>query len=112
MFSLFPVVPAIGLLVRSLSGVDRVDYTPIVMAVAMFSLYQIKFGYHYVNIISASVREVIEQTAHPISLYTPDRGVMTYLNRAARDRAGASVDMVSHIGTEKRVFVEEHNGEH
>ena len=112
MFSMFPVVPAIGVLVRSLSGIDRVDYTPIVMAIAMFSLYQIIFGYHYVNIISASVREVIEQTAHPISLYSPDRGVMTYLNRAARDRADASADMMSHIGTEKRVFVEEHNGEH
>ena len=112
MFSMFPVVPAIGVLVRSLSGVDRVDYTPIVMAIAMFSLYQIIFGYHYVNIISASVREVIEQTAHPISLYTPDRGVMTYLNRAARDRADASADMVSHIGSEKHTFEVEHNGEH
>jgi len=112
MFSLFPVVPAIGVLVRSLSGIDRVDYTPIVMAIAMFSLYQIIFGYHYVNIISASVREVIEQTAHPISLYAPDRGVMTCLNRAARDRADASADMVSYIGSEKRTFEVEYNGEH
>jgi len=112
MFSLFPVVPAIGVLVRSLSGVDRVDYTPIVMAVAMFSLYQIIFSYHYVNIISASVREVIEQTAHPICLYSPDKAAMTYLNRAARDRADASVDMISRIGSEKRSFVEEYDGKH
>jgi diguanylate cyclase (GGDEF)-like protein/putative nucleotidyltransferase with HDIG domain len=104
MFSQFPVVPAIGVLARSLSGIDRVDYTPIVMAIAMISLYQIIFGYHYVNIISASVREVIEQTAHPISLYSPDKAAMTWLNRAARDRADASADMVSHIGSEKRTF--------
>ena len=112
MFSMFPVVPAIGVLVRSLSGVDRVDYTPIVMAIAMFSLYQIIFGHHYVNIISASVREVIEQTAHPISLFSPDRAVITYLNRAARDRADVSVDMISNIGNEKRSFEKEYNGEH
>ena len=112
MFSLFPIVPAIGVLVRSLSGVDRVDYTPIVMAVAMISLYQIIFGYHYVNIISASVREVIEQTAHPISLYAPDRAAMTYMNRAARDRADANDVMISQIGDERRSFEVEHNGEH
>ena len=112
MFSMFPVVPAIGVLVRSLSGVDRVDYTPIVMAIAMFSLYQIIFGYHYVNIVSASIREVIEQTAHPISLFSPDRAVITYLNRAARDRADVSVDMISNIGNEKRSFEKEYNGEH
>ena len=112
MFSLFPVVPAIGVLVRSLSGIDRVDYTPIVMAIAMFSLYQIIFGYHYVNIISASEREVIEQTAHPISLYAPNKAAMTYLNRAARDRADARTDMISNIGNEKRSFEKEYNGEH
>lgn len=112
MFSMFPVVPAIGALVRSISGVDRVDYTPIVMGVAMFSLYQVIFNYHYVNIIPASIREVIEQTAHPISFYSPDRTVTTYMNRAARDRAEASADMMSHIGNEKRSFEGEYRGEH
>ena len=112
MFSLFPVVPAIGVLVRSLSGVDKVDYTPVVMAVAMISLYQIIFSYHYVNIVSASIREVIEQTAHPISLYSPDRAAMTYMNRAARNRTDANDVMISQIGDERRSFEVEHNGEH
>ena len=86
MFSLFPMVPALGVLVRTISGVDRVDYTPIVMAVSMICLYQIIFRHHYVNIISASVREVIEQTDHPIIFYARGDQEISYANRAAREQ--------------------------
>ena len=113
MFSMFPVVPAIGVLVRSLSGVDRVDYTPIIMAIAMFFLYKIIFGYHYVNIISASVREIIEQSTHPTCFFSPDKAAPTYMNRIARERyADVCSGMRSRIGNGKSVFVEEYDGEH
>lgn len=85
MFSLFPLLPAAGVLIRSISGVDRFDYTPLVMGAAFLCLYQILFRYHYVNIFSASVREAIEQTAHPIAIIRSDNRELIYTNRAARE---------------------------
>ena len=86
MFSLFPIVPAAGVLVRSATGVDLVDYTPLIMAVSMICLYQIVFRHHYVNIISASVRDVIEQAVHPIGFYAGDGKDLIYANRIAREQ--------------------------
>ena len=112
-FSLFPILPALGVLVRSISGVDRLDYTPMVMAVATLSLYQIIFNYRYVNIISASIREVIEQTAHPIGFFSLDRMDLTYANRAARERYhGAAAELLPRLSAEKRSFEGEFRGEH
>ena len=83
MFSLFPLLPAAALLIRFFSGIDRFDYTPIVMAVCVLSLYQIIFRRHYVNIVSFSIREVIEQTEHPIGIYDSSAGKWRYTNRIA-----------------------------
>ena len=83
LFSLFPLLPAIGVLIRSISGVDRLDYTPVVMALSVFSMYQLVFKYHYANIISASIEEVIEQTFHPIGIYDPVGERLSYANRIA-----------------------------
>ena len=102
MFSIFPLLPAIGVLVRSISGIDKLDYTPMVMAAAMISLYQIIFKYRYVNIVSASIREVIEQTAHPIGIY--DRGLkrLTYANRIAREEYADAADGLALLLAESR----------
>ena len=113
MFSLFPIVPALGVLVRTISGVDRVDYTPIVMAVSMMSLYQIIFRHHYVNIISASVRAVIEQTDHPIIFYARGGKEISYVNRIAREQYPNLADqliprIIGHYGT----FEETCDGRH
>ena len=83
MFSLFPLLPVAAILIRSISGVDRFDYTPVVMTVCVASLYQIIFKHHYVNIVSLSIREVIEQTEHPIGIYDLPAGKWRYVNRAA-----------------------------
>jgi len=83
MFSLFPLLPVAAILVRSISGVDRFDYTPIVMTICVISLYQIIFKHHYVNIVSLSIREVIEQTEHPIGIYDSPTGKWRYVNRVA-----------------------------
>ena len=84
LFSLFPLVPALGAIIRSVTGVDRLDYTPLMMAVTLFSLYALVFRYHYVNIIPASIREVMEQTAHPIAIVSTETGEVVYCNRAAK----------------------------
>ena len=83
MFSLFPLLPVAAILIRSISGIDRFDYTPIVMTVCIGSLYQIIFRQHYVNIVSLSIREVIDQTQHPIGIYDPQAGEWRYVNHAA-----------------------------
>ena len=83
MFSLFPILPVAAILIRSISGVDRFDYTPVVMTVCVASLYQIIFKQHYVNIVSLSIREVIEQTEHPIGIYDSTTGKWRYVNRVA-----------------------------
>lgn len=84
LFSAFPLVPAIGALVRSLTGVDRLDYTSVLMAAAIASMYQLVFKYRYIGIISASIQQVIEQTEHPIGIYDPAGDRMIYTNRIAQ----------------------------
>lgn len=84
MFSLFPLAPAVGTLARSISGMDQLDTTPLLMSVAVFSLYQIVFRYRYVNIVSASVRSVLEQSAHPIAIFGGPGDAPVYANRIAR----------------------------
>lgn len=86
LFSIFPLLPAFAILLRSLTGIDRLDYTPLVMSVSMFSLYQIIFKYRYVNIVSASIKEVLEQASHPIVIFNPATGVLEYINRIAGER--------------------------
>ena len=83
MFSIFPLLPVAAILVRSISGIDRFDYTPIVMTVCIASLYQIIFTHHYVNIVSMSIREVIDQTEHPIGIYDLSAEKWNYVNHAA-----------------------------
>ena len=41
MFSIFPLLPAVVTLIRSVSGIDKLDYTPVFMAVSFFLLYLI-----------------------------------------------------------------------
>lgn len=86
MFSLFPVLPMLAVLVRTLSGIDKLDYTPIIMAISFYCLYLIVFKYNYVNIIPSSIEAALEQTSHPIGIYDPDRKAFVYSNRIAKQK--------------------------
>lgn len=86
MFSLFPVMPAIAVLLRSLTGIDRLDYTPIIMTVSFYCLYLIIFKYNYVNIIPSSIEAVLKQTAHPIGVYDLERRTFIYANSIALEK--------------------------
>ena len=113
MFSLFPLLPAAGVLVRSISGVDRFDYTPLVMGAAFICLYQIFFRYHYVNIMTASVRQAIEQTVHPVGIVRPETGEIVYANRAAKEEYhDASAAFISQLGTTDDRLEGEFDGRH
>ena len=89
-FSLFPTLPALAVLVRSLTGVDKLDYTPMIMAVSLYCLYLIAFRLNYVKIIPLSLEAVMDQTTHPIGIYDPAQKTYLYSNRAATERYGAA----------------------
>ena len=98
MFSIFPLLPAAVTLIRSVSGIDKLDYTPVFMAVSFFLLYLIVFQYNYTNIIASSVQTVVEQSAHPILIYDPQKGSFQYRNRMARQlKAETEEALVSHL---------------
>lgn len=86
MFSLFPILPLIAVAVRSISGVDRLDYTPIIMAVTLACLYMIVFKYNYVSMIPLSIDTAIEQDDTPIFLYDRKRETLLYSNQAAKGK--------------------------
>lgn len=86
LFSTFPFLPAIAIAVRSFSGIDRFDYTPIVMGAAFVCLYLLVFRYNDAGIIPASMKEAVEQTGHPIWIYNPAKKECSYENRSAREQ--------------------------
>ena len=102
LFSSFPFLPAIAIAIRSFSGIDRFDYTPLVMGAAFVCLYLVVFRYNDAGIIPASMKEVVEQTQHPIWIYDPVKKRCSYQNHsAARQYALAAerpLEPVSHTG--------------
>lgn len=89
-FSLYPAVPFVAALVRSVSGVDQFDYTPLGLTVSIGCLYLIVFRYGYAKVIPSSIETMLEQTTHPIFLYDPERGEFTYSNQVALQDYGAA----------------------
>ncbi|MBQ6183096.1 MAG: hypothetical protein IJK33_04335 [Clostridia bacterium] len=82
-FSMFPLFPAIAALIRSVTGVDELDYTPLVVAISVFCMYLIVFRRNYVNLIPQSMESALKQTESALVVYDPASGAITYKNRAA-----------------------------
>ena len=113
MFSAFPLLPAFGVMIRSVTGIDRLDYTPGVMAAGIICLYMCVFSYRYINLESAPVREIIEQSAHPIGIYDPGKGEFSYLNRIAdREYREAAEAFLPRLSAEADRFEGEFGGRH
>ena len=113
MFSAFPLLPAFGVMIRSVTGIDRLDYTPGVMAAGIICLYLCVFSYRYINLESAPVREIIEQSAHPIGIYDPGKGEFSYLNRIAdREYREAAEAFLPRLSAEADSFEGEFGGRH
>lgn len=103
MFSAFPALPAIAVLVRSLSGIDKLDYTPAIMAISIYCLYLIVFKYNYTNNITASIGAVITQTAHPIWIFSAEKNAFSYANRvAAQQYADAAKQFIPLLNAEAK----------
>ena len=82
-FSLYPVLPAAAALIRSLTGIDELDYTPIVVAVSVFCMYLIVFRNKYVNLIPQSMENALKQTENAIVVYDKEKNEISYANQAA-----------------------------
>lgn len=112
MFSAFPILPAVGVMIRSLTGIDRLDYTPGVMAAGIICLYLCVFSYRYINLVSAPVREIIEQSAHPIGIYDPGKGEFSYLNRIAKGYPEIREELLPRLSGRADSFEGEFGGRH
>ncbi len=112
MFSAFPILPAAGVMIRSLTGIDRLDYTPGVMAAGIICLYLCVFSYRYINLVSAPVREIIEQSAHPIGIYDPGKGEFSYLNRIAKGYPEIREELLPRLSGRADSFEGEFGGRH
>jgi len=104
LFSTFPFLPAIAVAVRSFSGIDRFDYTPVVMGAAFVCLYLMVFKYNDAGIIPASMKEAVEQTGHPIWIYDPAKKEYSYENRSAREQYANALDPLLPDIPQKRFF--------
>ena len=90
-FSLYPVLPAAAALVRSISGVDRLDWTPIIMTVSLLCLYLMVFRFRYVQVISQSIENVIAETGCALVEYDPVSQQVTWQNRAAEEKYSTEI---------------------
>jgi hypothetical protein len=95
LFSTFPLLPAAAIAVRSISGIDRFDYTPIVMGIVYLCLYLVVFRYNDAGIVPASMKAVVEQTMHPIGIYNPAEKEFTYQNRIAREQYAQQLSTIA-----------------
>lgn len=81
-FSLYPILPAAAALIRSITKVDRLDYTPIIMTVSILCLYLIVFRLRYVNLVPQSVESALRETKSAIFTFDPKTGEIRYRNEA------------------------------
>ena len=91
-FSMVPVLPAVATLIRSLSGVDRFDYTPLIMTVSLYFLYLTVFKFSYITMIPQSIESALSQTDHPIVIVDPKDRTVVYRNQQASDLYRALID--------------------
>ncbi|MBP5154124.1 MAG: hypothetical protein ILP12_03830 [Lachnospiraceae bacterium] len=93
-FSLYPILPAAASLIRSISGVDKLDYMPIIMTVSIFCLYLMVFRYRYVDIVSQSIETALRETRSALFVYDPERDEVTYTNRGAEEEFGGVISSI------------------
>ncbi len=82
-FSLYPFGPAIAGLVRSITKVDELDFTPVVMTVSVFCLYSIVFKNNYANIVPQSMKEALNYTESGLAVFSATDGTIEYCNKSS-----------------------------
>lgn len=96
-FSLYPFGPAIAGLVRSITKVDELDFTPVVMTVSVFCLYNIVFKNNYANVVPQSMEEALNYTESGLAVFSATDGTIEYCNKAASEKY---IDILAEIKKE------------
>ena len=110
-FSLYPLLPAVTALVRSITGVDEIDFTPIIMFVAVFCLYIIVFKFNSLSLIGKSIESVLEEIPNIVVLYNPQKGILYQNNKEKKelvDKAIEEVNKQNNVKSFELVFYDSH----
>lgn len=94
-FSMYPLLPGITNLIRSMTGFTLIDLNPLVMTVCILCLYFMVFKNKYVSILPASMEQALEQTGNVLFTYDPEKGTIGYANRAARERYSKAIEEIT-----------------
>lgn len=103
-FSLYPILPGAAGLIRAITGVDEVDYTPIIMTVSIVCLYLIVFRYRFFDIVSQSVENALGQTQSALFAYEKATGRIVYRNRACEKYESFLASIIDKIGESPEGF--------
>lgn len=81
-FSLYPIMPAVAALVRSITKIDTLDYMPIIMTVSIICLYLMIFRFRYVDLFSQSIEKALENTQSALFIFNSLNGEIVYKNKS------------------------------
>lgn len=94
-FSMYPLLPGITNLIRSLTGFTLIDLNPLVMTVCILCLYFMVFKNKYVSILPASMEQALEQTGNILFTVHLEKGTIEYTNRAAKEQYSKAVSEIA-----------------
>lgn len=110
-FSMYPILPGVTNLIRSFSGVDNIDFNPIVMSLSILCLYQIVFKQSFVGVVAESMEGVINQTRTPIVVYNSKDSSVLYENSAAvRYHDSIIKEMIPALGAKAQTIEQSFDG--
>lgn len=109
-FSMYPILPGVTNLIRSLSGNDTLDFNPIVMSLSILCLYDIVFKRSYVGVVAESMESVINQTRTPIVVYDSSDNSVRYENDAAIERKQILQKLIPMLGDSEKTVEESFDG--
>ncbi len=110
-FSMYPLLPGIVNLLRSLTGFTLIDLNPFVMTVCIVCLYLMVFKDRYVSIMPASMEQALEQTDSIVFTCDQEGKRILYANRIAREKYPDVVkEIVSQLKTDRSQFEVGFNG--
>ena len=112
-FSMYPLLPGITNLVRSLTGFTLIDLNPLVMTVCILCLYTMVFKNKYVSILPASMEQALEQTGNILFTYDPDKGTINYSNRAAKEQYSKAIsEIIFVLNGDAKQFAGKYDGKY
>ncbi len=112
-FSMYPLLPGITNLIRSLTGFTLIDLNPIVMTVCILCLYSMVFKSRYVSIMPSSMEQALDQTGNILFTIDPKERRVTYSNKAAEEKYAEAIGaLLPGLKPENGQFAGEYDGKY